>query len=60
MISNDPNDLSAIKQAERNTIPVVLSDWDHLPSEDYMKAMEDTGYDILYVSTISTITTSKY
>lgn len=45
-----------MEEAERNTIPVVLSDWDHLTSEEYMKAMEDTGYDILYVPTMSTLT----
>lgn len=37
-----------MKEAERNTLPVVLSDWDHLKSGEYMKAMEETGYDILY------------
>ena len=47
MISNDPDDLEAMKKAERDTIPVVLSDWDHLTSEEYMNAMEETGYDIL-------------
>ena len=47
MISNDPDDLTAMKWAELNTVPVVLSDWDHLTSDEYMQAMEDTGYDIL-------------
>lgn len=47
MISNDPDDLQAMKCAERNTVPVVLSDWDHLTSDEYMQAMHDTGYDIL-------------
>lgn len=49
MISNDTDDISAMKQAERHTIPVILSDWDHLTSVEYMEAMEATGYDILYV-----------
>lgn len=47
MISNDPNDLEAMEKAERDTELVVLSDWDHLTSDEYMQTMEDTGYDIL-------------
>ena len=47
IISNDPDDLAAMKKAEQDTVPVVLSDWDHLTSDEYMQAMEDTGYDIL-------------
>lgn len=38
-----------MKEAERHTIPVIMSDWDHLTSVEYMEAMEATGYDILYV-----------
>lgn len=49
MISTDPGDLEAMKEAERNPISVVLSDWDHLTGSEYMQAMDDTGYDILYV-----------
>lgn len=49
MISNETDDINAMKQAERHTIPVILSDWDHLTSVEYMEAMEATGYDILYV-----------
>lgn len=47
-ISKNDEDQRAMKEAERNPVSVVLSDWDHLTSEDYMKALEDTGYDILY------------
>lgn len=49
MISNDPADIEAMKRAERNGKLVMLSDWDHLTGEEYMKAMEETGYDILCV-----------
>lgn len=49
MISDDPADIQAMKQAERNGKLVMLSDWDHLTGQEYMKAMEETGYDILCV-----------
>lgn len=49
MISDDPADIRAMKQAERNGKLVMLSDWDHLTGQEYMKAMEETGYDILCV-----------
>lgn len=42
-----------MREAEQNPILVVLSDWDHLTGPEYMQAMEDTGYDILYVQTIN-------
>lgn len=40
-----------MKEAERNPVSVVLSDWDHLTSKEYMEALEKTGYDILYAPT---------
>jgi hypothetical protein len=49
MISNDPADIQAMKQAERNGKLVMLSDWDHLTGKEYMKALEESGYDILCV-----------
>lgn len=49
MISNNTADILAMKQAERNGKLVMLSDWDHLTGKEYMKALEETGYDILCV-----------
>jgi hypothetical protein len=49
MISNNTADIMAMKQAERNGKLVMLSDWDHLTGKEYMKALEETGYDILCV-----------
>jgi hypothetical protein len=49
MISNDPADIQAMKQAERYGKLVMLSDWDHLTGKEYMKALEESGYDILCV-----------
>lgn len=46
MISDDPEDIEAMRLAERNANLVVLSDWDHLTSDSYMRAMMETGYDI--------------
>lgn len=47
-ISKNEEDQKAIKEAERNPVSVILSDWDHLESEEYMAALQNTGYDILY------------
>jgi hypothetical protein len=47
MISDDPDDVEAMKIAEKNANLVVLSDWDHLTSDAYMQAIMETGYDIL-------------
>jgi hypothetical protein len=47
MISDDPDDVEAMKLAEQNANLVVLSDWDHLTSDAYMQAVMETGYDIL-------------
>lgn len=39
-----------MEKAEYDTKPIILSDWDHLKSADYIEAMEKTGYDILHKS----------
>ncbi|GFF43525.1 laccase-1 [Aspergillus udagawae] len=52
MISNDPADIQAMKQAERYGNLVTLSDWDHLTGKEYMKAMEETGYDIFCADSV--------
>jgi len=45
LISNDSNELEAMRKAEENTKPLVLSDWRHLPSEKVWEAEEATGLD---------------
>lgn len=47
MISNCAADINAMKDAERGGQMMVLSDWSNFTSERYMKALEQTGYDIL-------------
>ena len=47
MISDDPVDIEAMKVAESTPEIVILSDWDHLTSDAYMQAMQESGYDIL-------------
>lgn len=47
MISDDPDDLEAMRLAENNANLVVLSDWNHLTSDAYMQAVSESGYDIL-------------
>jgi hypothetical protein len=47
MISNNLNDIEAMKLAEKNANLVLLSDWDHLTSDSYMQVLMETGYDIL-------------
>ncbi|EAW14604.1 laccase abr2 [Aspergillus clavatus NRRL 1] len=52
MISDDPSDIKAMKRAERDGQLVVLSDWDHLTSEEYMGALRSTGYDIFCTDSV--------
>jgi hypothetical protein len=47
MISDDPADIEAMTKAAHDSQLVMMSDWDHLPSNEYMDALKDTGYDIL-------------
>ncbi|KAJ6034386.1 hypothetical protein N7499_001592 [Penicillium canescens] len=41
LISSNENDIEAIKEAEKNPQLVTVSDWGHLISGQYRKAMED-------------------
>jgi hypothetical protein len=47
MISDDPTDIAAMTKAAHDSQLVMMSDWDHLPANEYMDALRDTGYDIL-------------
>ena len=47
MISDDPADIEAMTNAAHDAQLVMMSDWSHLPSNEYMDALRDTGYDIL-------------
>lgn len=47
MISDDPADIEAMTKAAHDAQLVMMSDWDHLSSNEYMDAMKETGYDIL-------------
>ncbi|CAI7652147.1 unnamed protein product [Penicillium glandicola] len=42
LISNNTQDIEAMQKAEKNPQLVILSDWDHLTSSEYQKAMEDS------------------
>ena len=48
LIANDSNSLAAMKKAEASAKPVVVSDWTHLTSDEFLAAEEATGYDILW------------
>jgi hypothetical protein len=47
LISNNTQDIEAMQRAEKNPQLVILSDWDHLTSSEYQKAMEDSRLGIL-------------
>ena len=47
MISDDPADIEAMTNAAHDAQWVMMSDWSHRPSNEYMDALRDTGYDIL-------------
>jgi hypothetical protein len=42
LISDNAQDIEAMRNAEKNPHLVILSDWDHLTSSEYQKAMEDS------------------
>lgn len=45
MITQDQDELEAIFEAERNSEPVMLSDWRRLTSEEVWEAEKATGLD---------------
>ena len=47
LIANDSQDLTAMQKAEASAKPVVVSDWTHLTSDEFLAAEKATGYDIL-------------
>ncbi|KAJ6155450.1 Multicopper oxidase type 2 [Penicillium chermesinum] len=52
LISNDAADIAAMEQAEKNPQLVMLSDWDHLTSEQYQKAQEDSRLNIFCMDSV--------
>ena len=49
-IASDAQSLTAMKRAEANPKLAMLSDWDHLTSEEYINAEKVSGLDILFVA----------
>jgi hypothetical protein len=47
LISKDKSHIQAMKKAANNPIPVLVSDWTHVKSWNYMEAEEASGYTIL-------------
>lgn len=52
MITTNATELSAMRHAVQNAELIVVSDWSQYTSFEYMDAMVQTGYDILYASHI--------
>lgn len=48
LISDDENDIEAMRKAEQDPKLVILSDWSHYTSEEYQTIMEESGVDLLY------------
>ena len=48
LIASDSKNLTALKKAEASAKPVVVSDWTHLTSDEFLAAEKATGYDILW------------
>ncbi|CAI7652644.1 unnamed protein product [Penicillium bialowiezense] len=46
LISDNAQDIEAMQRAEKNPQLVILSDWDHLTSSEYQKAIEDSRLEI--------------
>lgn len=62
LIANDSKSLTAMQKAEASAKPVVVSDWTHLTSDEFLAAEEETGYDILWglPSTVLLVKCSLY
>ena len=62
LIASDKKNLTAIKKAEASATPVVVSDWTHLTSDEFLAAEEETGYDILWglPATVLLVKCSQY
>ena len=62
LIASDSKNLTALKRAEASAKPVVVSDWTHLTSDEFLAAEEATGYDILWdlPSTVLLVKCSLY
>ncbi|KAJ5996955.1 hypothetical protein N7522_008615 [Penicillium canescens] len=52
LISNDKSHIQAMAKAASNPNPVLVSDWTHVKSWNYMEAEEASGYTIFCVDSI--------
>ncbi|OJJ48518.1 hypothetical protein ASPZODRAFT_150730 [Penicilliopsis zonata CBS 506.65] len=52
LISQDKTDIKNLEKAELNTNLVVLSDWDHLTSEEYQNLQVESGLDLFCVDSV--------
>lgn len=55
MISKDKSDIQAMERASSNPNQVLVSDWTHFKSWNYMEAEEASKFTILYVLVILTL-----
>jgi hypothetical protein len=47
LISNNHDDIQAMRKAEKDPQLVMLSDWDHLTAAEYQQVQQDTRVNIL-------------
>ena len=52
LISDSADDITAMEAAMRNPIPVMISDWSHLTSQDFQTITEASQIDIFCVDSI--------
>jgi hypothetical protein len=48
LISNNTDDIVAMRRAANDPNLVIMSDWNHVSSQEYLEAEEVSGLDILY------------
>ncbi|KAJ5831983.1 Multicopper oxidase type 2 [Penicillium riverlandense] len=52
LISSNPQDIQAMQRAEQNPRLVMLSDWDHLTSEQYQQVQVDSRLNVVCMDSI--------
>ncbi|EAU34323.1 hypothetical protein ATEG_05254 [Aspergillus terreus NIH2624] len=52
LITQDPSELEALRRAERETQPIIVSDWRHMTSEELWQAEEVSGMENYCVNAV--------
>jgi hypothetical protein len=60
LISSDPEDIAAMRKASRDPKMLLISDWTHVTSEEYMQIQKDSNVGTLWVTTYALVQQREY